>query len=127
MNKIIEQIASKLNNLPKSTLHALIGAVVAAVIVVIAVVFFMGGPSTPQEQFKENIKTVVSTDKYLDQKVSGFKFSDSKKELLKKHYKEILDDEMIDYLTRDLDKKAYLQIITRIRISLYGWQLQYRS
>ncbi len=58
---------------------------------------------------------------------SGFKFSDSKKELLKKHYKEILDDEMIDYLTRDLDKKAYLQIITRIRISLYGWQLQYRS
>ena len=36
MNKIIEQIASKLNNLPKSTLHALIGAVVAAVIVVIA-------------------------------------------------------------------------------------------
>lgn len=51
MNKIIEQITSKLNNLPKSTLHALIGAVVAAVIVVIAVVFFMGGPSTPQEQF----------------------------------------------------------------------------
>lgn len=127
MNKIIEQITSKLNNLPKSTLQALIGAVVAAVIVVFAVVFFMGGPSTPQEQFKENIKTVVSTDKYLDQKVSGFKFSDSKKELLKKHYKEILDDEMIDYLTRDLDKKAYLQIITRIRISLYGWQLQYRS
>lgn len=105
MNKIIEQITSKLNNLPKSTLQALIGAVVAAVIVVFAVVFFMGGPSTPQEQFKENIKTVVSTDKYLDQKVSGFKFSDSKKELLKKHYKEILDDEMIDYLTRDLDKR----------------------
>ena len=50
MNKIIEQITSKINNLPKSTLQALIGAVVAAVIVVFAVVFFMGGPSTPQER-----------------------------------------------------------------------------
>lgn len=106
MNKIIHQITSKLNNLPKSTLQALIGAVVAAVIVVFAVVFFMGGPSTPQEQFKENIKILVSTDKYLDQKVSVFKFLDSKKELLKKHYKEIFDDEMIDYLTRELGKKG---------------------
>ena len=106
MNKIIEQITSKLNNLPKSTLQALIGAVVAAVIVVFAVVFFMGGPSTPQEQFKETIKTVVSTDKYLDKMASGFKFSKSKKELLKNHYKELFDDEMIDYLTKELDKKG---------------------
>ena len=106
MNKIIEQITSKLNNLPKSTLQALIGAVVAAVIVVFAVVFFMGGPSTPQEQFKETIKTVVSTDKYLDKMASGFKFSNSKKELLKNHYKELFDDEMIDYLTKELDKKG---------------------
>ena len=37
---------------------------------------------------------------------SGFKFSDSKKELLKKLYKEIFEDEMIDYLTRELDKKG---------------------
>lgn len=79
MNKIIHQITSKLNNLPKNSLQALIGAVVVAVIVVIAVFFFMGGPSTPQEQFKETIKTVVSTDKYLDKMASGFKFSDSKK------------------------------------------------
>mgnify|MGYP004525669211 FL=1 len=106
MNKIIEQITSKINNLPKSTLQALIGAVVAAVIVVFAVVFFMGGPSTPQEQFKETIKTVVSTDKYLDKMASGFKFSNSKKELLKNHYKELFDDEMIDYLTKELDKKG---------------------
>lgn len=106
MNKIIEQITSKLNNLPKSTLQALIGAVVAAVIVVFAVVFFMGGPSTPQEQFKDTIKTVVSTDKYLDKMASGFKFSNSKKELLKNHYKELFDDEMIDYLTKELDKKG---------------------
>lgn len=37
---------------------------------------------------------------------SGFKFSDSKKELLKKLYKEIFEYEMIDYLTRKLDKKG---------------------
>ncbi len=61
MNKIIEQITSKINNLPKSTLQALIGAVVAAVIVVFAVVFFMGGPSTPQEQFKETTANTTIT------------------------------------------------------------------
>lgn len=119
MNKIIEQITSKLNNLPKSTLQALIGAVVAAVIVVFAVVFFMGGPSTPQEQFKETIKTVVSTDKYLDKMASVFKFSKAKG-VIKNHYKELFDDEMIDYLTKELDKKACLLIRKRIRTNLYG-------
>lgn len=106
MNNNCEQIFSKLKNLPKTTLQAIAGAVVAAVIVVIAVVFFIGSPSTPQEQFKETIKTVVTTDKYLEQMASGYRFSDSKKELLKNHYKELFDDEMINYLTLALDKKG---------------------
>lgn len=56
MNKIIEQITSKLNNLPKSTLQALIGAVVAAVIVVFAVFFFMGGHLHLKSSLKKTLK-----------------------------------------------------------------------
>lgn len=56
MNKIIEQITSKLNNLPKSTLQALIGAVVAAVIVVFAVFFFMVGHLHLKSSLKKTLK-----------------------------------------------------------------------
>lgn len=56
MNKIIEQITSKLNNLPKSTLQALIGAVVAAVIVVFAVVFFIGDHLHLKSSLKKPLK-----------------------------------------------------------------------
>lgn len=56
MNKIIEQITSKLNNVPKSTLQALIGAVVATVIVVFAVVFFMGGHLHLKISLKKTLK-----------------------------------------------------------------------
>lgn len=56
MNKIIEQITSKLNNLPKNSLQALFGAVVVAVIVVIAVFFFMGGHLHLKSSLKKTLK-----------------------------------------------------------------------
>lgn len=56
MNKIIHQITSKLNNLPKNSLQALIGAVVVAVIVVIAVFFFMGGHQHLKISLKKTLK-----------------------------------------------------------------------
>ncbi|CCX93656.1 unknown [Succinatimonas sp. CAG:777] len=56
MNKIIHQITSKLNNLPKNSLQALIGAVVVAVIVVIAVFFFMGGHLHLKSSLKKTLK-----------------------------------------------------------------------
>ncbi|MGN1281432.1 MAG: hypothetical protein ACI4UM_05965 [Succinivibrio sp.] len=93
-----------LNN--KST-QALFGFAVAFIAIVFFAYLAFSGGSTPQDQFKNTLKQIVTNEKNLDKMTAEFKvLSAKKKAVMKDHYRKLFDDEMIDYMIEALDKQG---------------------